>query len=268
MMRTVPRPPGEKMGCEMSEQHSMGDETSDDRDRNAGAVGRRADPEPQVANSVDDSGAGQPAADPLRDIDPTLYDELRAIASVALRGESPKTAPSTTSLVHEVWLRLARNDRSPTNDRQHLLALASLVARRALVDAARARAALKRTADATSGGQSTGSSGPGDPPTPTTRAPKAPVTLPDDFAGGSADPAEILSVDELLTRLAAIHPRQAKALELRIFGGVPPERIAEALDISPTQAKRDVAFARAWLVAQLTDGPQPHRGGRKDRPTP
>jgi hypothetical protein len=60
----------------------------------------------------------------------------------------------------------------------------------------------------------------------------------------------------------------AKALELRIFGGVPPERIAEALDISPTQAKRDVAFARAWLVAQLTDGPQPPRGAGKERPTP
>jgi len=167
--------------------------------------------------------------DPLREIDPTLYDELKAIASGALRSETARNVPGTTSLVHEVWLRLARSDRNPANDRQHLLALASLVARRALVDAARARLALKR------------------------QHPQAPGALPEEFASSPADPAEIVAVDELLTQLAQVHPRQAKALEMRIFGGISPDRIAEALGISPTQAKRDVAFARAWLTGQIVE---------------
>lgn len=70
------------------------------------------------------------AYDHLRAVDPSLYEELRVIAARALRGESRTLAPGTTSLVHEIWLRLARSDRNPVNDQQHLLALASLVARR------------------------------------------------------------------------------------------------------------------------------------------
>ncbi len=165
--------------------------------------------------------------DPLRQIDASLYDELRAIASSALRGENPKNSLGTTSLVNEVWLRLARSDRNPANDQQHLLALASLVARRALVDAARTASSLKRGA-------------------------RKPLSeLPADFAANPADPGEIIIVDELLQRLAADHPRQAKALEMRIFGGIAPDRIGIALGLSATQAKRDVAFARTWLVTQL-----------------
>lgn len=184
------------------------------------------EPTPEVDRPID-------AADPLREIDPKLYDELRAIASGVLRGESKKSAPGTTSLVHEVWLRLARSDRNPANDRQHLLALASLVARRALVDAARARATLKR------GGQ-------------------APLSgFAEEFASGSADPAEILVVDEVLSLLSTEHPRQAKALEMRIFGGISPERIGEALGLSATQVKRDVAFARSWIVDKMTSTDRP-----------
>lgn len=174
-----------------------------------------------------------PGNDPLREIDPTLYDELRAIASSALRRETTRSAPGTTSLVHEVWLRLARGHRSPAHDRQHLLALASLVARRALVDAARARLAQKR------GGH-------------------APLTgFAEEFASGSADPAEIIAVDEVLSLLAVQHPRQAKALEMRIFGDISSERIGEALSMSPSQVKRDVAFARAWIVDKMTSSVRP-----------
>lgn len=175
------------------------------------------------------------AHDQLRDVDPCLYDELRAIAARALRIESRTTAPGTTSLVHEIWLRLARSDRNPVHDQQHLLALASLVARRALVDDARTKSAGKR----------------GDG--------HRPVTLPDEVQDAPRDPAAILSIDELLTRLGERYPRQAKALEMRIFGGISPDHIAIALGISPTQAKRDVAFARAWLVAATT--------GRGDAPS-
>lgn len=164
--------------------------------------------------------------DHLRAIDPTLYEELRAIAARALRGESRSAAPGTTSLVHEIWLRLARSDRNPANDQQHLLALASIVARRALVDDARLRTTARRGSGA------------------------RPAALPDDLVATPADPASVLAIDELLTELAERHPRQAKALEMRIFGAISPEHIGIALGISATQAKRDVAFARAWLVAR------------------
>jgi RNA polymerase sigma factor (TIGR02999 family) len=162
--------------------------------------------------------------DHLRAVDPALYEELRAIAARALRDEPRAHAPGTTSLVHEIWLRLARSDRNPVNDQQHLLALASLVARRALVDDARVR-----TADRRGGGI-------------------RPAPLPEDLVSAPMEPSSILAIDDLLTRLAERYPRPAKALEMRIFGAISPEHIGIALGISATQAKRDVAFARAWLV--------------------
>ena len=172
--------------------------------------------------------------DALRTIDAQLYDELRAIAAKALRGESHHASASTTSLVHEIWLRLARADRNPALNQQHLLALASLI------DAARARNAVKRTMN------------------------QHAIALPEHFAGGE-DPAEIIVVDELLSLLIERHPRQAKALEMRMFGGVELLAIAEALDISVTQAKRDVAYARTWLAQQLASHePDPPRGGLTD----
>jgi RNA polymerase sigma factor (TIGR02999 family) len=222
----------------MSKQHCTRDEMHEDRDQRAVDIGARTGSEPRAAAAVDGTEASPASTDPLRDIDPHLYDELRSIATGALRGESRRTAPGTTSLVHEVWLRLARGDRNPANDRQHLLALASLVARRALVDAARTRTTLKR------GGRSSAHA------------------LPEDFASGGADPAEIIAVDEVLALLAAEHPRQAKALEMRIFGGISPDRIGEALSISATQAKRDVAFARAWIIDKMTNAePTTDHGG-------
>jgi RNA polymerase sigma-70 factor, ECF subfamily len=170
------------------------------------------------------------AYDHLRAVDPSLYEELRVIAARALRGESRTLAPGTTSLVHEIWLRLARSDRNPVNDQQHLLALASLVARRALVDDARMRTSDRRGGDVRL------------------------QQLPPELEGASADAGSVIALDELLTRLAERHPRQAKALEMRVFGAIAPEHIGLALGISATQAKRDVAFARAWLEAHANPG--------------
>lgn len=186
-------------------------------------------------------GSGEQAHDHLRSVDPSLYEELRAIAARALRGESRQVTPGTTSLVHEIWLRLARSDRNPVNDQQHLLALASLVARRALVDDARTRKADRR------GGGSL-----------------RPRELPEEIEASTTDPSTLIALDELLTRLAEHHPRQAKALEMRIFGGISPEHIGLALDISATQAKRDVAFARAWLAAHEETRDLPAPGWKND----
>lgn len=200
------------------------------------------------------SGQEQPAAvtvaadrcesDPLRDLDATLYAELRSISARALRGERAPGRPGTTSLVHEIWLRIARSATEVGSGRERILALASVVARRALVDAARRRKASKRGAGM---------------PTSAAAAPSEAACL--------ETPDEILAIDEVLNGLAIAHPRQAKALELRMFGGVPPHAIALALGISPTQAKRDVAFARAWLSVALR-GDRPSEAQAQARSDP
>jgi RNA polymerase sigma factor (TIGR02999 family) len=180
-------------------------------------------------------GEEPPPRDPLRMIDPALYEELRRIAERALRDETRTHAPSPTSVVHEIWLRLARSESTPATSHEHALSLASLVARRVLVDAARNRLTLKR-------GGST-----------------RPRQLPEHLAGREPDPAEVIAIDDLLSKLAERHPRQSKALEMRMFGDIDSDRIGEALSISPSQAKRDIAFARAWLaerLARVTEHPQ------------
>jgi RNA polymerase sigma factor (TIGR02999 family) len=185
-----------------------------------------ADPAPP-----DDREAPEPPGrDELRSIDPELYEELREIAARYIRKEgvaSRQAGPGTTSLVSEVWLRLARSDRNLVHDRQHLLALASIVARRTLVDAAKARLATRR-----GGGL-------------------RPASLASEVADGSTDPAELVAVDELLTILAERYPRAARALEMRMFGGFSPDLIANTLGISPTSAKRDIAFSRAWIAREF-----------------
>lgn len=198
--------------------------------RREGSVERPRTPAPAAPDGC--------PSDPLREIDPVLYEELRAIAGRALRGERRGERHGTTSLVHEVWLRIARSASPPTDGRPHLLALASLVARRALVDAARTRRAAKRGGDRPHAGI------------------EASSTVPPASAVSLETPDEILAIDELLEALAKAHPRQAKALEMRVFGDVSPTMIGEALGISPTQAKRDSAFGRAWLVDRLRGGPR------------
>lgn len=193
-----------------------------------------SDPRPGTAGEPTarpESGAESDSADsdPLRALDPTLYGDLRAIAGRALRTETAVDRPGTTSLVHEVWLRIAQTGPDTARDREHLLAIASRVARHALVDAAKRRNAAKRAhvrVDLAAA----------DPFTPTT-------------------PDEILAIDELLDRLAHRYPRQAKALEMRIFGGISPDRIAAALGLSASQVKRDVTFAGSWIRKALGDDP-------------
>lgn len=184
------------------------------------------------------------ARDNLRDIDAALYEELRGIAARFIRKEgasSRQAGPSTTSLVNDVWLRLARSGRDVAHDRQHLLALASIVARRTLVDAAKARLATRRGGGA------------------------RPESLVSDTADASTDPAEIVAVDELLTRLAKRYPRAARALEMRVFGGFPVETIAEVLGISPTSVKRDLDFARRWIAQELGDERGEERGEERGK---
>jgi RNA polymerase sigma-70 factor, ECF subfamily len=163
------------------------------------------------------------------DLTSTLYQELHRLALGKMRFERGAHTLQPTALVNEAYLRLVDCSDSMWVDRTRVLGTAANVMRHVLVDHARARNAGKR----------------GDG--------LLQVTLVDDMAGGtSSSTADILAVDEALTRLAEFDPRQAKVLEMHFFGGLTFEEIALELDVSTRTVKRDWTMARAWLRQELS----------------
>ena len=158
---------------------------------------------------------------------PVVYEELRGLAGARLRGERVGHTLGTTGLVHEAYLRLVDVDRVEWQDRAHFLAMASRTMRRVLIDYANQRNAAKR------GGV------------------RQQVSLSGDLAAPELDIDTVLELDAVLSRLEAVSPRQAKAVELRFFGGLTLEETAEVLGTSAPTALRDVRFAQAWLAREL-----------------
>jgi RNA polymerase sigma factor (TIGR02999 family) len=157
-----------------------------------------------------------------------VYDELNRLAHRYMRHERPDHTLQPTALVNEAYLRLMGADAKTWNGRAHFFATASVVMRRILVDHARQRAASKR-----SGG-------------------KQRIELDDFLASTSPRTADMLALDEALTRLSEWSPRQGRLVEMMYFGGLTEEEAAAELGISLRTAKRDWRAARAWLHAQLS----------------
>ena len=172
----------------------------------------------------EDPNAG-PQAFP--DLQGSLYKELRRIAAARMKHERANHTLQPTALVHEAYMRLAGAGSSAWGDRSRILALAAHTMRNILVDHARARLADKRGAGAIQ------------------------VTLDEGAAVTDRSLADVLAVDEALTRLAGFDERQARVLELHFFGGLNFDEIAEELAISSRTVKRDWAMARAWLQSEL-----------------
>jgi RNA polymerase sigma-70 factor, ECF subfamily len=163
------------------------------------------------------------------DLASSLYQELHRLAVGKMRFERGNHTLQPTALVNEAYLRLADCADSMWGDRSRVLGIAANVMRHILVDHARARNAGKR----------------GDG--------QLQVTLDEDIAGGRSNAtADVLAVDEALTRLAEFDPRQAKVLEMHFFGGLTFEEIALQLDVSARTVKRDWTVARAWLRQELS----------------
>jgi len=160
-----------------------------------------------------------------------VYGELRRIAAIHLSRSSRTPSLQATQLVHEAWLRLAGRG---WNSRTHFLALASRTMRMVLIDAIRARTAQKRDGDRE-------------------RLDWTPGT---EFAGASMSlPIEsVIELDIALDELAERDSRKAQVVEMRFFGGLDFEEVAEALGISTATAKRDWEFSRSWLYARLSPG--------------
>lgn len=161
-----------------------------------------------------------------------IYAELRRLAAHYVRGERAKSVQAT-ELVHEAYLRMAKDPSSRVHDRQHFVALAAICMRRLLVERARARTAAKR------GGA------------------KVQVTLDETVLVGrdAAHAVDLIALDQALTDLATLDPQHARIVELRYFGGLSIEETAEALELSPATVKRHWTVAKAWLLRALEGAP-------------
>lgn len=157
---------------------------------------------------------------------PLVYSELRTIAAGQLRGERTDHTLQPTALVNEAFLRLVDQERVQWSNRSQFFAVAAKAMRRILVDHARRRRAQKR----------------GDNPRPVPLD-NVEIAVPPD--------ADLLELDDCLTRLEALDSRQARIVELRFFTGCTMDEIAEVLDISPSTVKRQWRLARVWLRAAL-----------------
>jgi RNA polymerase sigma factor (TIGR02999 family) len=162
-----------------------------------------------------------------------LYGELRRLARSHLRREDPGHTLSATALTHEAWFRLSAQTRTEWKNRGHFLAVASTMMRRILVNHAEARRAAKREAEL------------------------VPLTLSGLEEIGAAPDRDVIAVHEALLAFEAIDARAAKVVELRYFGGLEIEEIAELQGTSPATVKRDWTLARAWLRRELGGQAEP-----------
>ncbi len=174
---------------------------------------------------------GQVPADAARDVDalmPEVYAELRALAETVLQRCQPIDATSTTSLVHDVYLRLTQRGMRFEN-RAHFMRVAARAMRYVLIDRARRGGAAKR------GGQQ-------------------PAIRFDETIALTAGDGDVLALDEALAKLATFDERKSQIIELRFFGGLSLEETAEVMGISPATIKREWTLARAWLCRELGEG--------------
>lgn len=171
-------------------------------------------------------GPQRPAPAPAADLLPLVYDELRRIAAHRLRQEPPGQTLQATALVHDAWLRLG-GDRA-WNGPEHFLRTAAETMRRILIDRARHKQAVRH-----GGGWLRES---------VSRVPAADTRGPDE---------ELLAVHDALDRLALVDARKAELVKLRYFVGLSLDEAAATLGISQPTAKRDWAFARAWLYREI-----------------
>jgi len=158
---------------------------------------------------------------------PLVYDELHRIAASRLRHERPDHTLQPTALVHEAYMRLEAQRNARWQNRQQFYAVASQVMRRILVDYARARQRTRR------GGK------------------QQKVSLDDVLLVSPDRTNEVLAVNESLSKLEQLDPRQGRIVELRYFGGATVEEIADVVGVSTKTVERELKVAKAWLYGDL-----------------
>jgi RNA polymerase sigma-70 factor (ECF subfamily) len=159
-----------------------------------------------------------------------LYSELRRLASSYLRRERSDHTLQTTALVHEAYVRLAGQREVQWKNREQFMGVAAQLMRRILVDYSRSHDAKKRGKDFEK------------------------VFLEEAELVSKGKAADVIQLDEALTRLAEFDPQQARLVELRFFGGLSIEEAGEVLGVSRTTVKRNWNLSKAWLARELRRG--------------
>jgi len=163
----------------------------------------------------------------LDDLTPLVYRELRQLAARYLRKERQGNTMQPTALVHEAYLRLVDQSNPTWESRSHFFGVAARLMRQILVDHARRKHAGKRAGL------------------------KVPL---DDAVGFQQERSrDLIALDFGLNELEKIDPRKCKAVELRYFGGLSLEEIAQTLDVSAITVRRDLRMAEAWLHQEMKD---------------
>lgn len=163
----------------------------------------------------------------LGKLTPLVYDELRQLAHRYMGGARAGHTLQTTALVNEAYLRLADQAQPTYNNRAHFFAVAARAMRQILVDYALSYNALKRGGGAQK------------------------IQLDEAAVVCESQSKEVLELNDALERLGELDSRKAQVVELKYFGGLNQDEIAEVLSISPKTVRRDWSFAKAWLHNDL-----------------
>ncbi len=161
----------------------------------------------------------------LADLTPLVYAELRRLAASYLRRERQGHTLQPTALVHEAYIRLVDQSQPDWENRSHFYGVAARIMRQILVDHARRRHAGKR----------------------------AGLNVPLEQAASFQQKrgGDLIALDTGLTALEKVDPRKCKAVELRYFGGLSLDEIAETLEVSAVTVRRDLRMAEAWLQKEM-----------------
>lgn len=179
----------------------------------------------QITELLIDWNNGSPEA--MDKLMPMVESELRRIAANYMRRERPGHTLQTSALVNEAYLKLVDQRQVRWQNRSHFFALASQLMRRILLDHARSQRRVKRGGDA------------------------IPLNLDDVAVMAPEKSAELVALDDALTRLAEFDSRKSKIVEMRFFGGLTVDEVAEALGIAPITVMLHWRLARAWLQREM-----------------
>jgi RNA polymerase sigma factor (TIGR02999 family) len=179
----------------------------------------------RVTELLEQWSRGEDAA--LAELTPLVYEELRRLAHHFMEGQPPDHILQTTMLVNEAYLRLADQTSPNWQNRAHFFAVAARAMRQILVNYAKSQRAQKRGGGAVK------------------------VELDQAALVSPEESKEIIDLHEALERLASLDSRKAEVVELKYFGGLNYDEMAEVLKISPVTVRRDWEFARAWLYTEL-----------------
>jgi RNA polymerase sigma-70 factor, ECF subfamily len=164
----------------------------------------------------------------LKDLTPLVYQELRKLAASCLRRERQDHTLQPTAVVHEAYLRLVDQESPSWQSRSHFFGVAARLMRQILVDHARKKRAVKRA------GQR--------------------VSFAETVSFQPERSRDLVALDCGLEALEKLDPRKCKAIELRYFGGLSMDEIAQALDVSPVTVRRELRMAEAWLHHRMESG--------------